>query len=194
MASMSPPTAYSLGAKDDTEVLSQRTAPSRGGAQDAVQEAPQGETSAAGHTGEQIPMETGEEGRIQFGPQPNTIPGTSTALESGTHLPSKEGGAPIPPMAPVQPGAPDNLMEALRGASIVDEHRVLMGTVIEKVQSVKSGLNEACNNLLTGFEVSHVGRERHVLTVAPETLSGVRKEMPDRGSTLCRRLTVGNMP
>jgi hypothetical protein len=80
-------------------------------------------------------------------------------------------------------------MEALRGASIVDEHRVLMGTVIEKVQSVKSGLNEACNNLLTGFEVSHVEREHPVLTVAPETLSGVRKERPDRGSTLCRRLT-----
>ena len=79
-------------------------------------------------------------------------------------------------MAPVQLGAPDNLMEALRGASIVDEHRILMGTVIEKVQSVKSGLNEACHNLLTGFEVSHIKREHPVLTVAPEALSGVRKE------------------
>ena len=29
-----------------------------------------------------------------------------------------------------------------------------MGTVIERVQSVKSGLTEACNSLLTGFEVS----------------------------------------
>ena len=81
-------------------------------------------------------------------------------------------------------------MEALRGASIVDEHRVLMGTVIEKVQSVKSGLNEACNNLLTGFEVSHVEREHPVLTVAPGTLSGVKKERPGRGSTLCRRLIL----
>ena len=36
----------------------------------------------------------------------------------------------------------------------MDEHRALMGTVIEKVQSVKSGLTEACSNLLTGFEVS----------------------------------------
>ena len=42
-------------------------------------------------------------------------------------------------------------MEALRGASVVDENRVLMGVVIEKVQSAKSGLNEACNKLLTGF-------------------------------------------
>ena len=44
-------------------------------------------------------------------------------------------------------------MEVLQGASIMDEHRVLMGAVIEKVQSAKSGLNEACSNLLTGFEV-----------------------------------------
>ena len=53
---MSPPPAYSPEAKDDTEVLSRRTALSRGGAQDAVQEAPQGETSATRHMGEQIPM------------------------------------------------------------------------------------------------------------------------------------------
>ena len=91
IASMSPPIAYSLEAKDDSEVLSRRTAPSQGGAQDAVQEAPQGETSAAGHMGEHIPMETGEEGRIQFGPQPNVIPGTDTSPESGARLPSKEG-------------------------------------------------------------------------------------------------------
>ena len=72
----------------------------------------------------------------------------------------KEGGAPQPPVAHVHPGAPDNLMDALRGASVMDEHRVLMdehrvlmGAVIEKVQSAKSGLNEACSSLLTGFEV-----------------------------------------
>ena len=51
-------------------------------------------------------------------------------------------------------------MEALRGASVVDEHRVLMGAVIEKVQSAKSELNEACSNLLTGFEVSDIEREK----------------------------------
>ena len=66
---------------------------------------------------------------------------------------------PVPPMTPVQLGAPDNLLEAFRGASIVDEHRVLMGTVIERVQSTKSGLTEACSSLLTGFEVSDGKRE-----------------------------------
>ena len=53
----------------------------------------------------------------------------------------------------VRPKAPDDLLEALRGAFIVDEHRVLMGTVIEKVQSTESILTEACTSLLTGFEV-----------------------------------------
>ena len=77
----------------------------------------------------------------------------------------KEGGALLPPVVPVHPGAPDNLMEALRGASVMDEHRVLMGAVIGKVQSAKSGLNEACSNLLTGFEVSDIGREKpHVVS------------------------------
>ena len=91
MASASPPTTHSPEAQDDTEVLSWRTAPSRGGARDAVREAPQGETSAAGHMGERIPLETGEEGRIQFGPQPNTILETHMAPESGEQPPSKEG-------------------------------------------------------------------------------------------------------
>ena len=82
MASMSPPPAYSPGARDDTEVLSRRTAP-KGGARDAVWEAPRGETSTAGHMGEPIPMETGEEGRIQLGPPPDVIPETHTAPELG---------------------------------------------------------------------------------------------------------------
>ena len=83
MASMSPSPAYSPGARDDTEVLSRRSAPNQGGAQDAVREAPRGEASTAGHMGETIPMETGEEGRIQFGPQPNTIPEAHMAPKSG---------------------------------------------------------------------------------------------------------------
>ena len=110
-------------------------------------------------------METGEEGRIQFGPQPKTISETHMAPESGEQPPLKEGGAPLPPVVPVHPGVPDNLMEALRGASVMDEHRTLMGAVIEKVQSAKSGLNEACNNLLTGFEVRD--REKPPIVSSP---------------------------
>ena len=101
-------------------------------------------------------METGDGDRIQCGPQPNTIPEASVAPDSGKQPPLKEGGAPVPPVTSVQPEAPDTLLEALRGASIVEEHRTIMGTVIEKIQSVKSGLTEACTSLLTGFEVSNV--------------------------------------
>ena len=154
MDSGSLPAASSPKAMADTEVLSRRIPPGQGETQEAVRVAPEGETSAAGHMGEQIPMETGDGGHIQFGPQPNTIPEAHTAPESGKQPPSKEGGAPVPPVTSVHPEAPDNLLEALRGASIVEEHRILMGTVVERVQSVKSGLTEACSSLLTGFEVS----------------------------------------
>ena len=47
-------------------------------------------------------------------------------------------------------------MDALQRASIVEEHRTLMSTVVERVQSAKSGLNEAFTSLLTGFEVCDV--------------------------------------
>ena len=89
--------------------------------------APEGEISVVEDLGEQVPMETGDGGRVQFGPQPNTVPGTHTTPESGEQPPSKEGGVPVPLVTSVQPEAPDNLLEALRGASIVDEHHVLMG-------------------------------------------------------------------
>ena len=59
------------------------------------------------------------------------------------------------PMTSVTPEAPDSLLEALRGASMDDERRTLMGAVIQKVQSAKSVLTEACTSLLTGFEVSN---------------------------------------
>ena len=41
----------------------------------------------------------------------------------------------------------------------MSEHHVLMGMVIERVQSTKSGITEACSSLLTGFEVSDGKRE-----------------------------------
>ena len=53
----------------------------------------------------------------------------------------------------VQPEAPDNLLEVLNGASIDEEHHTIMSAMIQKVQSAKSGLTEACASLLTGFEV-----------------------------------------
>ena len=83
-------------------------------------------------------METGDGGHIQFGPQPNTIPVTYTAPEPSKRPPSKGGGAPIPPVTSVHPEALDRFLEVLQGASIMEEHRTLMGTVIEWVQSAKA--------------------------------------------------------
>ena len=70
MASESPPAAYSPTAKGDADVLSRRTFPGQG----KGQEAPEGETSVVGHMREQTPMETGDGGRVQLGPQPDTVP------------------------------------------------------------------------------------------------------------------------
>ena len=74
--------------------------------------------------------------------------------DSGGQPLVREGG-PSVSRTSVAPEAPDCLLEALRGASINEEHRTLMSTVIEKVRFVKSGLTEACTSLLTGFEVSN---------------------------------------
>ena len=67
MDSGSLPAASSPKAMDDTEVLSRRI-PDQGETQEAIRAAPEGKTSVARHMGEQIPMETGNGGHVQFGP------------------------------------------------------------------------------------------------------------------------------
>ena len=72
------------------------------------------------------------------------------------------------PMASVHPEASDNLLEALRGASIDEEHRTIMSAVLKKVQSAKSGLIEACARRQTGFEVSNqIIRECYRIDTSP---------------------------
>ena len=82
---------------------------------------------------------------------PDTTP--ESVPDHGRRTPSKRS-KPSEPAASVQLEVPDNLLEVLDGASIDEEHRTIMSTVIQKVQSAKSGLREACASLLTGFEVS----------------------------------------
>ena len=74
-------------------------------------------------------------------------------LDSGRQ-PLVREGKPSVSRTSVAPEAPDYLREALRRASMDEEHRTLMSVVIQKVSSAKSGLTEACTSLLTGFEVS----------------------------------------
>ena len=72
------------------------------------------------------------------------------------------------PMASVHPEASDNLLEALRGASIGEEHRTIMSAVVKKVQSTKSGLTEACASLLTGLKVSNqIIRKYYIIDSSP---------------------------
>ena len=86
------------------------------------------------------------------GPGPDTAPEPSMVPESDRRRLHKKG-KPTTPATSVHPEAPDNLLEVLNGASIDEEHRTVMSAVIQKVQSAKSGLTEACTSLLTGFEV-----------------------------------------
>ena len=83
----------------------------------------------------------------------DTAPESSTVPDRGRRTPAKRS-KPIEPASSVQPEAPDNLLEVLKGASIDEEHRTIMSAVVQKVQSAKSGLTEACARLLIGFEVS----------------------------------------
>ena len=85
-----------------------------------------------------------------FAPDSTSEP---TVVPESGRRPLRKKGKTVTPAASVQPEAPDNLLEALKGASIEEEHHTIMSAVIQKVQLAKSGLTEAYNSLLTGFEV-----------------------------------------
>ena len=114
--------------------------------EEVVLEAPQGDLPDSRPKGGKAP-----EGS-KSGSGPDTAPEPSTVPESDRWRLRKKG-KPTTPAASVQPEAPDNLLEVLNGASIDEEHHTVMSAVIQKVQSAKSGLTEACTSLLTGFEV-----------------------------------------
>ena len=138
------PTASTPRPTDNAEVLSHK-APIQGG---VILGAPHGDLPDPAYQGSEAP--TG----FEFGPQPDTASEPSMVPDSGRQSPVK-GGQPPVPVSSIHPEAPDNLLEALRGASIDEEHRTIMSAVVKKVQSAKSGLTEACASLLSGFEVSN---------------------------------------
>ena len=153
MNSDTHPTTSSPCPTDNVEVLSQG-ASSRG---EIVPEAPQGILPDSGSRGDKAP-----EGS-EFGPQPNTTLEPPVVPDSGRRPPSKRGKTPAP-VTSVHPEAPDNLLGALCGASIDEEHRTIMSVVVQKVQSAKSGLTKACASLLTGFEVSFWNMGKNITT------------------------------
>ena len=111
-----------------------------------VLEAPQGNLPDSRRKGDKIPKGS------KSGVEPDTAPEPSMVPDSSRQPPSKRS-EPTEWVTSVQPEAPDNLLETLNGASINEEHRTIMSAVIQKVQSAKSGLTEACASLLTSFEV-----------------------------------------
>ena len=143
------PMATSPRPADETEVLSQRL-PEPG---EATLEMLQGEAPDAGLTGRKIPADCADGSRSKSGSQPDTVPEPPKAPDLGRQPLAKEG-EPSVPRTSVTPEASDYLLEALRGASMDEEHHTLMSAVIQKVLSTKSELTEACTSLLTGFEVS----------------------------------------
>ena len=143
MNSLSLPMATSPHPTDNAEVLSQQV-PSQ---EEVVLEAPQGDLPDSRRKGDKTPKGS------KSVPWPDTAPEPSVVPESGRRRLRKKGN-PTTPATSVHPKAPDNLLEVLNGASIDEEHRTIMSAVIQKVQSAKSGLTEACASLLTGFEVS----------------------------------------
>ena len=146
MESGTPPKAPSSKQVNNTEASSQQD-PGQGGEEKTVKAVPGGQTSGAGHMGEKIPTGADGGGHLEFGSQPDAIPETNTAPESSRQPPSAGGGVPVPPAISVQLEVPNVLLAALKSASIVDEHRALMGAVIKEIQSAESGLNEACISL-----------------------------------------------
>ena len=50
----------------------------------------------------------------------------------------------------------EELKDLLGRASISEQHRALIGTVIDRISSAESGLHEAVRSLLTGFEVCEI--------------------------------------
>ena len=143
------PTSITPQPADDTEVLSQRL-PERG---EVDLEAPQGGIPSVGQAGFKIPVDRVHESRGKPDSQPNTVPEPSVVPDAGGQPLVREGGPSISRTS-VAPEASDCLLEALRGASVDEEHCTLMSAVIQKVSSAKSGLTEAYTSLLIGFEVS----------------------------------------
>ena len=104
---------------DDAEVAS-RQAP---GQEEVVPEEPQGNLPDSRSEGDKAPQGS------QSGFVPDTAPESSTVPDRGRRTPSKRS-KPSEPAASVQPEVPDNLLEVLDGASIDEEHRTIMSTMI----------------------------------------------------------------
>ena len=119
MNSASLPTASSPLPADDAEVESQKGL----NQEEVVLEAPQGDLPDSRPKGGKAPEGSKSGSGMDTAPEPSTVP------ESDRQRLHKKG-KPTTPVTSVHPEAPDNLLEALNGASIDEEHRTIMSAVI----------------------------------------------------------------
>ena len=143
MESETPPPTSSPNKADDSEVSSRRVPFDQQVTQGTEEAVPTGGAPTIRDS-----RADDNKGPGLTGSQPTVI------LETGEQIPSKDDCAPG--AASGNPETPDILRDMLRKASVSGEQRTLMGTVIEKISSVKSGLNEAFMSLLKGFEVCDI--------------------------------------
>ena len=99
-----------------------------------------------------------------------TPPLAAPSYEAGDPEVSSRKASPNPAFekghrtSPAPSGArSEELKDLIERASVSEEHRVLMNTVIRRISSAESRLYEAARSLLTGFEV----REKVYLLVEP---------------------------
>ena len=89
----------------------------------------------------------------RISPDPPRPEGNPSATRSREHSSPKESNRKSLGLSGAQS---DALMGLLEQAAISEAHRTLMGTVVERISSAKSGLNEAFTSLLRVFEVRKV--------------------------------------
>ena len=117
-------------------------------------------TSAAEDQEGRIPLANEEEEPGQSELSPKMVPEPLRHQEPTIPI-STGGGAEVPQPPPpalgrASTGWPDEMEEALTSSSIAEEHRALIGTVLQSLWSVDSGLKETFSGLLTGLKVGHV--------------------------------------
>ena len=89
----------------------------------------------------------------RISPDPPRPEGNPSATQSPEYSAPKESNKKSLGLSSAQP---DALMGLLEQAAISEAHRTLMGTVVERISSAKSGSHEAFTSLLRGFEVRKV--------------------------------------
>ena len=111
------------------------------------------DTSAQQDPGEKLP-EVVEKRLSPSLAQPISTPAPPPTLEA-TRIGTSEVLPPILPTAQDWAGAgwTEEMEDALKGSSIKEEHRALIGSALQGYRSTGSGIHEVFKNLVAGFEV-----------------------------------------